>query len=112
MRISVKSSLMRFVFLGTFLTTLDEVPTVVIEHMAAQLNVNVAVWPDYSKRSRRGHQGKIRQLYGFENFHASVQPFFLMRQIYARAWLTQENYLVLFDYWTFDKQFNINKFAK
>ena len=29
-----------------------------------------------------------------------MQPFFLMRQIYARAWLTQESSLVLFDYAT------------
>jgi len=87
-------------FLGTFLTGLEEVPTAVIEYMAQQLDVDAAVWPEYGTYSRRRHQRKIRQLYGFANFHASVQPFFLMRQIYARAWLTQESSLALFDYAT------------
>ena len=89
-------------FLGTFLTNLAEVPTAVLEHVAAQLDIDMdtVIWSDYGSDSRLRHQKKIRQLYGFENFHASVQPFFLMRQIYARAWLAQESYLVLFDYAT------------
>lgn len=87
-------------FLGTFLTDMGEVPLVVIQHMAAQLAADVSVWPEYGRRSQRRHKKAIRHLYGFENFHASVQPFFLMRQLYARAWLMQESHLVLFDYTT------------
>jgi hypothetical protein len=87
-------------FLGTFLSDLTEVPDNVVEHMARQLNVDASLWQEYSERSQRRHKKKIRELYGFEDFHQSQKPFFLLRHLYARAWLTAEKHLVLFDFAT------------
>jgi hypothetical protein len=84
-------------FLGTFLSDLTEVPDNVVEYMARQLDVAVSLWPAYSERSQRRHKKKIRELYGFEDFHQSQKLFFLLRHLYARAWLTAERRLVLFD---------------
>lgn len=87
-------------FLGAFLTDLKEAPAVVIKHMAEQLQIDIEVWLKYGKRSQRRHKKKIRRLYRYENFHKSRLPFLLMRQLYARASLTQESHLILFDYTT------------
>ncbi len=84
-------------FLGTFLSDLTEVPDNVVEYMARQLDVAVSLWQAYSERSQRRHKKKIRELYGFEDFRQSQKPFFLLRHLYARAWLTAERRLVLFD---------------
>lgn len=87
-------------FLGTFLSDLTRVPSGVVNHMAEQLQIDAADWTKYGIRSQRRHKKKIRQLYGYENFHKSQVPFALLRQLYARASLTQESHLVLFDYAT------------
>ena len=87
-------------FLGTFLSDLAKVPDNVVAHMARQLNVEASAWPAYGKRSQQRHRKKIRKWYGFEDFHQSQKPFFLLRYLYARAWLTAERHLVLFDYAT------------
>jgi TnpA family transposase len=84
-------------FLGTFLSDLTEVPDNVVEYMARQLDVDVSLWQEYGERSQRRHKKKIRELYNFEDFHQSQKPFFLLRHLYARAWLTAERRLVLFD---------------
>jgi TnpA family transposase len=68
--------------------------------MAEQLHIDVADWSKYGKRSQRRHKKKIRRLYRYEDFHKSQIPFALLRQLYARASLTQERQLVLFDYAT------------
>ena len=62
-------------FLGTFLTDLKEVPTVVVEYLAVQLQLDAAAWHDYGKRSQRRHKKMIRRLYGYEDFHKSLLPF-------------------------------------
>lgn len=87
-------------FLGTFLTDLDEIPSSVVSNVAKQINVEAEEFVNYGKRSQRRHKQVICQLYGYQNFHQSPLPFILMRQIYSRAWLTQEKYLVLFDFAT------------
>lgn len=87
-------------FLGTFLTDLDEIPSSVISNVAKQINVEAEAFVNYGKRSQRRHKQVICQLYGYQNFHQSPLPFILMRQIYSRAWLTQEKYLALFDFAT------------
>ncbi len=87
-------------FLGTFLSDLAEVPDNVVAHMAHQLKVDVSVWPTYAKRSQRRHRKKIREEYDFADFHKSQKPFFLLRHLYARAWLSAEKHLVLLDYAT------------
>ena len=87
-------------FLGTFLTNLDEIPHSVVSYVAKQINTEAEELANYGKRSQRRHKQVICQLYGYQNFHQSHLLFVLMRQIYNRAWLTQEKYLVLFDFAT------------
>lgn len=89
-------------FLGTFLSNLSQVPASVVLYLAHQLNLtDVAVWSEYiGGRTQRRHRERIRELYGYEDFHASSRAFRLLRSLYARAWLTEENPLVLFDYAT------------
>ena len=89
-------------FLGCFLIDLTETPPVVVEHLATQLDLNdTGNWKTYAtSKTQSRHRQFIRDHYGYEDFHQSWQPFSLMRQLYARAALTQESHLVLFDYKT------------
>lgn len=87
-------------FLGVFLSDQTEIPSNVVAYVAAQLKIETVEWSNYGKRSQRRHKQVICQLYGYENFHQSKLTFSLMRQIYNRARLTQERYLVLFDFAT------------
>lgn len=87
-------------FLGTFLEDLGEVPDNVVSHMADQLQIDESAWLAYGERSQRRHRKKIGRWYGFADFHKSQKPFFLLRYLYARTWLTAEKQLVLFDYAT------------
>ncbi|MCI0731841.1 MAG: DUF4158 domain-containing protein, partial [Chloroflexi bacterium] len=87
-------------FLGTFLDDMVEVPDPVVTHMADQLQIDASAWSAYGERSQRRHRQKICRWYGFADFHKSQKPFFLLRYLYARTWLTAEKHLVLFDYAT------------
>jgi len=87
-------------FLGTFLSDMREVPAVVVTHVSDQLQVDTSAWSKYGERSQRRHKKIIRRLYGYDDFHQSLRTFSLVRQLYARAWLTQESNLILFDHTT------------
>jgi hypothetical protein len=89
-------------FLGCFLSDLTEIPPVVVEYLATQLSLNAArEWKTYAEsKTQSRHRQFIRDHYGYEDFHQSWQLFSLMRQLYARASLTQESHLILFDYTT------------
>lgn len=89
-------------FLGTFLSDLTETPPGVVDHLARQLNIeDSAGWEVYARnKTASRHRQIIREQYGYEDFHQSQRPFLLLRQLYARAWLSAEKHLVLFDYAT------------
>lgn len=89
-------------FLGCFLIDLTETPSGVVAYLAIQLNLNdIGAWRTYTaSKTQSRHRQFIRSHYGYEDFHKSQRPFSLMRQLYARAALTQESHLVLFDYAT------------
>jgi TnpA family transposase len=89
-------------FLGTFLSDLTETPSVVVHNLAHQLGISDATgWESYAEsKTESRHRQFIRKQYGYEDFFQSQKPFFLIRQLYARAWLTAEKHLVLFDFAT------------
>jgi TnpA family transposase len=89
-------------FLGAFLADLQETPPGVVTYLARQLDIaETSGWQAYveSKTARR-HRQFIRQQYGYEEFHQSPRVSTLLRQLYARTWLTAEKQIVLFDYAT------------
>lgn len=84
-------------FLGTFLPDPTDVPTVVVEYVAAQLGLQQSDLKGYGeKEARWDHQVQIRQLYGYTAFDP-VQWFILARWLYSRSWLANERPIVLFD---------------
>jgi len=90
-------------FLGNFLSDWSETPPVVLAYLARQLQVgDTMVWQrDYlGSKTQKRHRQFIREHYGYEEFHRSQKTFTLLRRLYARAWLTPERPLVLFDFAT------------
>lgn len=89
-------------FLGTFLSDLTETPPGVVDYLAQQLSIeDTTGWEAYAEsKTASRHRQFIRERYGYEDFHQSQRPFFLLRQLYARTWLAAEKHLVLFDYAT------------
>lgn len=84
-------------FLGTFLADPTDVPTVVVEYVAAQLGLEPKDLKGYrEKKARWDHQAQIRQLYDYTAFDP-VQWFILARWPYTRSWLANERPIVLFD---------------
>lgn len=90
-------------FLGKFLSDWLETPPVVLEHLARQLGVDdTSIWQeDYlGSKTQKRHRQLICEQYGYEEFHQSRKTFTLLRRLYARAWLTEERPLALFDFAT------------
>ena len=89
-------------FLGTFLSDLTATPAIVVNNLAHQLGiVDTTGWESYAEsKTESRHRQLIRKQYGYEDFFQSQKPFFLVRQLYARAWLAAEKHLVLFDFAT------------
>jgi len=57
-------------FLGNFLSDWSETPVAVITHLAQQLRIESATWPDYiSSKTQSRHRQFIREHYGYEEFH-------------------------------------------
>lgn len=89
-------------FLGTFLPDPTAVPSIIVAHVAAQLDIaDVSCLPRYLEReqTRHAHRAEIRAAYGDEEFD-HPWPFRLIRWLYLRAWLGNERPSVLFDHAT------------
>jgi TnpA family transposase len=87
-------------FLGTFLTEPTEVPSNVVAYVAAQLGIHdVACLAEYGARSNTAweHAAEIRRVYGYREFSDPGVSFPLVRWLYTRAWLSEEQPSVLFD---------------
>ncbi|HUM71999.1 MAG TPA: DUF4158 domain-containing protein [Chloroflexota bacterium] len=72
-------------FLGTFLSDLTETPPGVVSYLARQLEIeNTTGWEAYAEsKTASRHRQFIRERYGYEDFHQSQRPFFLLRQLYG-----------------------------
>jgi len=88
-------------FLGNFLLDPTEVPAGVISHLGQQLGITNPgmVLPHYLDRqtTHYEHAAKIKQLYGYRDFHNQPHHFQLVRWLYTRAWLSSERPSLLFD---------------
>ena len=85
-------------FLGTFLADPTNVPTPVVEYLAAQLGIaNPSGLQQYAARlpTQHEHAREIRQVYGYREFHDAVAE--LRVFLAARAWTTTEGPRALFD---------------
>ena len=79
-------------FLSTFLPDPTAVPSVVVSHVAAQLEISdVACLPRYLEReqTRHAHRAEIRAAYGYKEF-GPPWSFRLTRSLYLRAWYGNE----------------------
>jgi len=89
-------------FLGTFLPDPTAVPSVVVAHIAAQLDIaDIGCLPRYLEReqTRHAHRGEIRAAYGYKDF-GPPWSFRLIRWLYLRAWYGNERPSLLFDHAT------------
>jgi TnpA family transposase len=90
-------------FLGNFLSDWTETPPIVLAHLARQLHLDsTAGWQLHyiGSKTQKRHRQFIREQYGYKEFHRSPKTFTLLRRLYARAWLSEERPLVLFDFAT------------
>lgn len=88
-------------YLGTFLSNPLDVPSVVVRHIARQLDVrDITGLPRYLERpdTYRNHAEEIRHQHGYHDFTAQPVHFRLVRWLYSRAWLTNERASVLFEH--------------
>ena len=87
-------------FLGTFLNDPTDVPQVVVNFIAKQLNINdKGCLKLYSKRppTRHAHAAEIRKIYGYHDFNEPPWRFRVVRWLYGRTWLSNERPSILFD---------------
>lgn len=87
-------------FLGTFITDLGEVPESAVRYVGGQLDIadGVTCLGRYdSADTQRRHAREIRVLHGYHLFSDQPQHFALVRWLLARAWLTGERPIRLFD---------------
>lgn len=88
-------------FLGAFLPNPLDVPLVVIQYVAHQLQIyDLASLPRYLDRDRTKaiHAQEIRDHYGYHDFTDAIWRFRLTRWLYQRAWLSNERTSILFDH--------------
>jgi TnpA family transposase len=84
-------------FLGAFLPDPEDVPTIVVEHVARQLGLDPGDLKGYGEHEVRwDHQAHIRQRYGYRVF-GPAEWLKLTRWLYVRAWQGNERPSVLFD---------------
>jgi TnpA family transposase len=86
-------------FLGTFLSDPTDVPIVVINYLATQLEISdVASLALYrTSETRWEHTALIRQQYGYRDFNSQPEHWRLVRWLYQRATLSAESPSLLFD---------------
>jgi hypothetical protein len=86
-------------FLGTFLMNPTDVPDVVVDYLAKQLDIT-----DKECLSRYGigethwdHASEIKRHYGYRDFSEPTEYLSLIRWLYTRAWVSDERPSVLLD---------------
>lgn len=86
-------------FLGTFLTDPTDVPKVIIDFLAKQLNIDdtECVYHYRNSETKWEHTALIKQRYGYVDFHAQPEHWKLVRWLYQRASLGTESQSMLFD---------------
>ncbi len=86
-------------FLGTFLSDPTDVPSSVINYVAAQLKIvdNSCLKRYQISESRWDHTAEIKQLYGYRDFNSQPEHWRLLRWLYTRTWLSAERPSILFD---------------
>jgi Domain of unknown function (DUF4158) len=79
-------------FIGTFLADPTSVPSGVIAHVAAQLDVPTTtdLTPYRVGDTRWDHATEIRQRFGYRDFADQPEHFWLVQWLYTRAWLSAE----------------------
>lgn len=77
-------------YLGTFLPNPEDVPTAVVDYVAAQLGLDPGDLKGYGEREARwDHHAQIRAAYGYAPF-GSREWLALARWLYVRAWTADE----------------------
>jgi TnpA family transposase len=86
-------------FLGTFLVSPTDVPTVVVDYLAKQLGIiDKECLTRYLKRKTHwDHAAEIKHHYGYRDFSDPTEYFSLVRWLYTRAWVSNERPSVLLD---------------
>ncbi|AWZ10605.1 hypothetical protein DRB96_29615 [Streptomyces sp. ICC1] len=83
--------------MGTFLDNPEQVPGVVVDYVAEQLDLSPAEFAGYDmKETRCDHQEQMREGYGYTKFEFD-QWFALARWMYQRARIGSERPTLLFD---------------
>lgn len=98
-RLGLALQLVTVRFLGTFLTDPLEVPEVVVEHLAAQLQIDdPGCLKGYGDaRTHWEHAAEIKEALGYRDFGDQPEHFGLQRWLYERAWLGGDRPSVLLD---------------
>src|SRR4051794_34356916 len=87
-------------FLGTFLPNPTDVPRVIVQHLARQLEIaDPHCLDQYRERppTHRVHSQEIRKRHGYCDFEDQPGHWRLVRWLYTRAWWSGERLVVLFD---------------
>ncbi|WP_133138078.1 Tn3 family transposase [Legionella rowbothamii] len=90
-------------FLGTFISDLSRIPLNIKTFIAEQLSISdITVLDEYAKRdtTKREHTALIRKYYGYRDFNELPWAFRLSRLLYARAWISNERPILMFDFST------------
>ena len=88
-------------FLGTFLNDPTKVPNDVINYIGKQFNISDSSCLERYKESEahrhRDHTAEIKRLYGYHDFNDPSESFKLVRWLYTRSWISEEQPSVMFD---------------
>lgn len=86
-------------YLGRFLDTGNQVPSVVFTTLAKQLGItNTDLWDEYSvQRQRLRHVSEISHLYGYHEISHPFVGFRLTRWLYEQCWTGTERPILLFE---------------
>lgn len=90
-------------FLGTFPININLSPLNVQMFIARQLFItDITILGDYAERdtTKREHTAIICQHYGYRDFSDPPWGFRLIRLLYARAWISNERPILMFDFAT------------
>ncbi|RLV57826.1 Tn3 family transposase [Parashewanella curva] len=102
-RLGIALQLASLRFLGTFSKDVTTLPLVVKRYVAKQLSIkSVRVLNKYAIReiTQFEHNGAIREKYGYHEFSTGMWQFRLSRQLYTRAWISNERPSLMFDFAT------------
>lgn len=102
-RLGIAIQLTTVRFLGTFVTDLEPIYPNVKQFVAKQIGIrHPQVLMRYAQRptTHREHTFLIKEHYGYRDFGSFPWSFRLKRQLFARAWLSNERPGLMFDFAT------------